>query len=456
MRKHLIIGAFGPKDDFKMPLAPNEAITLFPLIVGENTLNFGISNALNDLLRLGVYPTEIGLDMLIVAAHIYAADTRISRISESQDTWTRELHLIIPVSDVAVWSNVSAHLVRLLNFLTGDRWEIEFRSRTSALASIISQKPENQPNPPFTKLQLFSGGLDSLIGAINNLEASDVIPLLISHAGDGAASDAQKFCYDALKSHYSSKPFDRLRLWMNISKETFKDTGMEDTTRGRSFLFFALGIFAGTGLNHPFVLEAPENGLIALNVPLDVLRLGSLSTHTTHPFYIGLWNTILTELGIDGRIVNPYWDHTKGEMVAQCKNPVLLEKLLPRSLSCSSPSKGRWKGLGIVHCGYCLPCLIRRASVKSGALFKDSTVYSLADLTSRNLDSLQSEGHQIRSFQLAVRRIKRNPASAKLLIHKSGPLPQDTSTLLKLTDVYKKGMMEVDGLLQGVVTEPKE
>jgi hypothetical protein len=45
----------------------------------------------------------------------------------------------------------------------------------------------------------------------------------------------------------------------------------ENTTRGRSFLFFALGVFAGSGLNRPFTLKVPENGLIAVNVPLDPL-----------------------------------------------------------------------------------------------------------------------------------------------------------------------------------------
>lgn len=456
MKKHIVIGVFGQKDNFTISPTFGESITLFPLIVGENTLNFGISEALKDLIDLGVFPEEIGLDLLIVAAHVYAADTRISRKTESQDTWTREIRLIIPVSDISIWNKVFTLLVELLNFLTGDIWEIEFRQRPETFVSIIPQRQEDQPKPPFTKLQLFSGGLDSLIGAINNLEQKNTVPLLISHAGEGATSSAQKFCYEALKTHYSSKPFQRLRLWMNIAKESFKGIESEDTTRGRSFLFFALGIFAGTGLKRPFVLETPENGLIALNVPLDMLRLGSLSTHTTHPYYMGLWNSILRELGINGQILNPYEQETKGEMIAHCTNPKLLENILPHSLSCSSPSKGRWKGLSIGHCGYCLPCLIRRASVKGAALFEDNTVYALADLTAQNLDPSQSEGRQIRSFQLAIRRIKRNPGIVKLLIHKSGPLPQDASTLIKLSEVYRKGMMEVDALLTGVVTQPKE
>lgn len=342
-----------------------------------------------------------------------------------------------------------------MSFLTGDIWEIDFRPRPEKYATYLNQKPSDLPPSPFTKLQLFSGGLNSLIGAINNL-ADGQVPLLISHSGDGATSHAQNTCFDFLKSHYPSNAFERLRLWMNIPKETFGDRPIEDTTRGRSFLFFAIGVFAGTGLDNPFILETPENGLIALNVPLDLLRLGSLSTHTTHPFYMGLWNTMLAELEISGQILNPYQECTKGEMVAQCNNIDLLQEILPESLSCSSPSKGRWKGLGIEHCGYCLPCLIRRASITSTPLIQDTTTYTLANLTSRTLDSSQSEGHQVRSFQIAIRRIKRNPEKARLLIHKSGPLLMGEPLLSSLAEVYLRGMLEVDTILQNVVTEPKD
>ncbi len=45
---------------------------------------------------------------------------------------------------------------------------------------------------------------------------------------------------------------------------------------------------------------------------------------------------MLRELGIDGRIENPYWDKTKGEMTAACVNSTLLKTLVTNSLSCSS------------------------------------------------------------------------------------------------------------------------
>ncbi len=455
MNKHLIVGTFGSSDLPQITVAPNEKITKLPLVGGSNTLNFGLSIVIEDLISRNVYPSEVGLDLLITAAHVYAADTRISRETESQDSWTREIKLIIPVSNPAVWNNVNGLLVRLLNFLTGDRWQLEFRTRPEKYSQLIPQKNNSvSEENKYNKVQLFSGGLDSLIGTINNLEAGNS-PLLISHAGDGLTSKAQEECFDILKEHYETGVFDRLRLWMNIPNEIFDNAPIEDTTRGRSFLFFSLGVFAGTGLSSPFILETPENGLIALNVPLNLLRLGSLSTHTTHPYYMNVWNEILAGLEINGKIKNPYWKDTKGQMVQDCSNKELLIKALSHSLSCSSPAKGRWKGK-VGHCGYCLPCLIRRASILSDSSIVDNTPYTLGDLKNEKIDTLVSDGQQIRSFQLAISKIKKNRDLAKLLIHKSGPLPKDSEKLEKLENVYYNGMMEVDRLLEGVITEPKK
>jgi hypothetical protein len=238
---------------------------------------------------------------------------------------------------------------------------------------------------------------------------------------------------------------------MAFSKSLVHDVRSEETTRGRSFLFFALGVFAGSGLRRDFMLYAPENGLIALNVPLDALRLGALSTRTTHPFYIARWNELLGALGIAGRIENPYWSETKGEMVASCRNQKLLRTIVPKSLSCASPTKGRWQGHGTQHCGYCLPCLIRRASLSAVG---DPTVYTVPDLRAQAWDPRTAKGEQIRSFQYAAEKLRAQPGIEKLLIHKPGPLSDNPRDIPGLAAVYKRGLEEVGALLKGVRTQP--
>ncbi|MDG6347616.1 hypothetical protein QAA18_02485 [Luteimonas sp. 8-5] len=453
MKRHVIVGRFGPGDRSPVQSADDEQVTRLDLVAGDRMLDHGIGGALTSLKRLDVTPSEMGIDLLVLAAHVHAADTRISRSEQSQDSWTREIRLVIPVSDPARWHAASGTLVQALNFLTGDRWTVGFRARPRKFNSITTSPVTLLP-PPFDTVSLFSGGLDSLVGAIDLLE-SGMTPLLVSHAGDGATSDAQNQLFDQLKKHYKKSAFDRLRVWMAFSTQLVKGVSTENSTRGRSFLFFALGVFAGTGLGSRSTLRVPENGLIALNVPLDPLRLGSNSTRTTHPFYIARWNDLLREVGINASIENPYWNKTKGEMVAECANQGILSDLAAESLSCAHPSSGRWKGRGIEHCGYCLPCLIRRAALDAAwGSGVDATIYTVPDLHAHALDTRESIGQQVRSFQFAIERMRAQPSLANLLIHKPGPLTDEIPKLDQLAGVYRRGLDEVARLIDGVETRP--
>ena len=453
MRRHVIIGRYGSNDRGRLPLNDSEFATRLDLVRDGKALSWGIGSAIRDLAHIRAYPSEMGVDVLVLATHVHAADTRVSRTSESQDGWTREIRLIVPVSEPDRWNAVAPTLMRLLNFLTGDRWTINFRARPRAFSVVAPRRPAEIAGPAFNDLALFSGGLDSLIGAIDVLEFGRT-PLFVSYAGEGATSNAQYTIFSALKAHYRSRAFDRLRLWMTFPDGFISGSASENTTRSRSFLFFALGAFAGSGFDGMVTLKVPENGLISVNVPLDPLRLGSLSTRTTHPFYMARWNDVLTTLGVNVRVENPYWDKTKGEMVKGCANGALLRRLTPSSLSCASPVKGRWQGIGTQHCGYCVPCLIRRAALSAGLRpNRDPTIYTIDDLTARALSTRQSEGVQIRSFQLAIERLRARPALASILLHKPGPLFDESPTRQAvLAEVYRRGLEEVGTLLAGVRT----
>ncbi len=454
MGRHTLVGSLGEVlEDAGEPGGPTAPVTRVPLATADGRLEHGLASVVRDLNELGVPPTDIGIDLLFFATLVHAADTRVARATESQDTWTRELHLVVPVSDNQRWHSATTLLESMLSFLTGDRWELSFVTRpTGFKIKIGGKRPEVART--FTQVNLFSGGLDSLIGAVDTV-AAGVNPLFVSHASDGATSDAQAACFEGLRRQHPNLVLSRLRTWVSVPDGLVKDVKSENTTRGRSFLFIALAAVAGSGFRKEFALEVPENGLIALNVPLDLLRLGSLSTRTTHPFYLARWNDLLSLLGIPAVVRNPYWNRTKGEMVARCRNRVLLEGLVPKSMSCSSPTKGRWQGRGIEHCGYCLPCLIRRAALeKAWGASGDPTTYALADLSAHALDPRHAEGHQVRSFQLGLARLKDKPGIERLLIHKPGSLRDEGARLPELAAVYRRGMEEVGALLSNVTTKP--
>ena len=88
-KRHVIIGRYGLGDRNRLQLGEGEIATRLDLIIGDRALDHGVGRTLVDLSRLGVYPTEIGVDVLVLAAHVHAADTRVSRDSEL-GRWTRE------------------------------------------------------------------------------------------------------------------------------------------------------------------------------------------------------------------------------------------------------------------------------------------------------------------------------------------------------------------------------
>lgn len=131
MSRHLIVGRYGPDDRVACPAAADEHLTQIDIVASQKQLGYGIGHALTDLRKLGIVPTEIGLDLLVLAALVYAADTRISRKSESEDSWTREIRLVVPVSDVARLERGNPGLATHAQFPHG-RYLVGRLSRSSA------------------------------------------------------------------------------------------------------------------------------------------------------------------------------------------------------------------------------------------------------------------------------------------------------------------------------------
>ena len=151
MKRHVIIGRYGSNDNFQFTPNIDETVTYLELLSSTPLtgirlpfLEYGIGHALRYLSDLGVFPTELGIDILILATHVFAADTRISRASESQDGWTREIRLIVPVSEPDIWIDAAPIFIRMLNFLTGDKWNLLFRHRPH-YATIISPRKLHPP-----------------------------------------------------------------------------------------------------------------------------------------------------------------------------------------------------------------------------------------------------------------------------------------------------------------------
>lgn len=311
-------------------------------------------------------PTPAALDLLVFGAGIYCAD-KLSRRREAADAWTRDLRMTAPVRHVQGWS--SADWPGTLRFLTGDRWAASpMASAVDPLAGMRRVPAQTAPvADDIDAVCLFSGGLDSLTGAIDLLEDGKKI-CLVSHHEGGQASTAQQLLANALGRHYGPNRIELRRVFLrpapaNGSQERPLPRAAETTTRGRSMLFLtaALAVASAHGPTVPVVI--PENGFIGVNVPLTRARAGTLSTRTTHPHFMSLFERASATVGVPNPILNPYRLMTKGEMLADSRNPSLLWKLSPSSVSCAHPETARYQQRPQGNCGYCFPCLIRRASL---------------------------------------------------------------------------------------------
>jgi 7-cyano-7-deazaguanine synthase in queuosine biosynthesis len=420
------------------------------LFANLNALSFHIPPFLQILFNAQLTPSEDALDLLFVGAAVFGADTHISRDQTSQNGWTREISLSLPVSDLEKWNNIIPTLERALRFLSGDYWFFSFRERPAGVAKEI-KKAKGTPKIEYSCVSLFSGGLDSYIGAIDRLEEKHN-PILVSHSWVTGASHDQRVCFRKLNETYPKRILHCAGR-IGFSAEALPGVTKETSERSRSFLFFSQAAIAASALGDGTVIYVPENGLISLNVPIDYLRLGSLSTRTTHPFVIARFNEILGMLGIAAKLQNPYAHKTKGEMVADCANPALLATTITETMSCSSPGKYRFVGHSRGHCGHCVPCIIRRASLQDVA-GGDPTSYIVSDLRARTIDSNKAEGEHIRSFQLAIQKLGASESRARVIIRKPGSLQDSEHEIDELAGVYCRGVGEIERLLDGVVTAP--
>lgn len=385
----------------------------------------------------GMSFSELSLDLAQVAMSLYTADLRIPR-RFSDDGWARELTVHLPVHDVDRWDGAKELLVRGMNFLTGDSWSLDFRSRPARAPG----KPQQLKLGPPDEVCLFSGGLDSLVGAIDRLETHGAVAL-VGHHGAGMANPVQARVLAPLLKRYGARatPF---MFWVQPPKLQADDT--ETTMRSRSILFLALGLAVANTFGPDVPLVVAENGLISLNVPLTGARSGSLSTRTTHPYFFAVLREVLTKLGLRTRIDLPYRFKTKGEMLLDCANRAALLETAPLTMSCSHPESGRFRGGSPGHhCGYCVPCIIRRASIHAASL--PDAAYN-TDVLNRPPGSSTESGRDFRAFEIAVERL-READDRRFLIDVLGTGPLPPEDVSQYASVYRRGMAEVGAFIGG-------
>lgn len=396
----------------------------------------------SSLLRAIPQPSETALDFLLVAATVYTLDKLVSR-NESRDGWQRSFEVDIPVRNASRWMKHSETASECLNFLSGDSWKLSFGERSQPITRRKQQKRRSrtlaQPASG-SKACLFSGGLDSLIGAIDCLELTNDEPLcLVGHHDPniGGVQKDQEQLLEVLRTFYPNRCRPILVGVGHSGKSA------EITMRSRSVLFIALGIVVAAHLGDRTPLLIPENGTIALNVPLTPSRRGSCSTRTAHPHYLALLQQWLDGIGLAHPLQNPLLKKTKGEAGAHCLNQAALKQMA--LLSCSCAKRGHtssWVRRTAGSCGRCMPCIYRRAALHFIGM--DSEVYG-NDVCAGEVDVDDPNSDAADDLRACLSFLRRNysvDAIAKMLLA-SGPLPpteamQHASTVVRAMDEIRQ------------------
>lgn len=395
-----------------------------PLHFSGATVGRDIGHA---LARLGGQASVGARDLVAISMGVTAADTFVDRAA-SADGWCRMMRLVVPVEDPVTCRGVRPLLEEALGFLSGDMWEVEF---VTAPQWHLPAVRDVLPLASASCAALFSGGLDSAIGALDVL-AGEQRPVLVSHAYPKDASK-QGIVMACLPPGF-------LHLAFNADPrcpEVKHDVSM----RTRSFNFLAVGAAVADAISRTKGVDltdllVPENGFIALNPPLTRRRLGSNSTRTTHPHFLSLYQSMLDGLGIRARITNLYRAMTKGEMIGSCKDEARLRALASLTVSC-----GKWKRRNR-QCGKCVPCLIRRAAFLHAG-WDDTTDYETPDLVQAISEPAR------RDDVLAMCLAAAKPVSGMAAwAGMSGPMPEDEGEFADWIGVAWRGKEEVKSLLR--------
>ena len=304
-------------------------------------------------------------DLIEIASFIYTADALVPRMGkkwtgeDTDDGWERDFHFVIPVYDFEFWNTdaVKIALHKLLTFLVNGNFLFEFTPKAAIsrqyqyfLGDSVTVLPK------VDKVILFSGGLDSLAGAIENISAG--VPVaLVSHRSVSTMNARQKQLIDELGKIYSGT-FMHVPVWINKKKSA---RYYEYTQRSRSFLYSALAVVVAELLGVQEV-NFYENGIVSLNLPLTDEVLRSRATRTTHPLTLKLFQDFFNLCTQEPVIFkNPYIFLTKKEVVgitlkSKARDLIHLSSSCTRTIMASSLQK---------HCGVCSQCIDRRIAVLS-------------------------------------------------------------------------------------------
>jgi 7-cyano-7-deazaguanine synthase in queuosine biosynthesis len=306
-------------------------------------------------------------DLLEIATYIYAADRSVLRgtIKDVEyNSWARDFHFVFKVRDHTFWcaEKVQNALSSALCFMSGDRgYNFSFEPIPNEFpCSLFDQEEFKLKNESKINIILFSGGLDSLAGTLENLNSNPTEKVcLVSHlSGNPSTKKTLSTLIKMLNTDYDGRiityPFQ-----CNLKGSRAK----EETQRTRSFLYSTIAFALAYAFEQDKFFYY-ENGITSINYLKREDQINSRASRTTHPKTIGLMqNFFQLVYEKDIKIEHPFLFNTKTDIL-NVFNKYNKENYINNSVSCSKTFLNKTQ---TTHCGVCSQCVDRRfASFAAG------------------------------------------------------------------------------------------
>ncbi len=300
-------------------------------------------------------------DLLEIATYIYSGDQNVSRggraIFEYANDWHRNLYYEIPVREYDFWTNeeISRLLANTLSFMSGDTYRFSFHKLSGNEPDFLNLGSE--PNIGFKPeaIVLFSGGLDSFTGVMEEILSNNTHITMVSHQSN---SKMQKLQGELNQYILELTGKERKTFHIPVIINKGKKLTFETTQRSRSFLYATLGAVIAKmfGLRK---VKFYENGITSCNLSFDGQGLQARSTRSTHPKVLNnLSELVSTVFNEDFMFENPFFTKTKTDVIERLKE-LQQQAKIELTRSCA---KSIFRG-NLTHCGLCSQCIERRFAV---------------------------------------------------------------------------------------------
>lgn len=355
-----------------LPLSFASEIDEADLVLGYDISHTDSPNVHIELTRFVrdvLYLPDRILDLLEIAAYLFAADRRLyrgKRDAVEYHRWSRKVHFIIKVRDIGFWnqSSVKKLLNDALVFTSGDlSYDFTFEGGHATPTTSLFDNPNVViDHGGENHVLLFSGGIDSLAGAIHQLKNTTSRISLISHqSGQPGTIRTQNQLFQSLAAHFPNR-VTHFKFRCGLANLWSRD----ESQRTRAFVYTAVAFALAVALKEDKVFLF-ENGITSINFPRRQDLINARASRTTHPKTIFLLERLYEAiLEKPFQIIHPFMFHTKSDILSLIIQ-YGMKDLLPSSVSCSKTFNTRRH---TTHCGVCSQCVDRRFAVFATGLEK--------------------------------------------------------------------------------------